>query len=107
MRGRMAGWRAAVRIARRDALRARGRSALVAAMVGVPVMLTTALAVLVNTAEVGRHDATPPRRARAPHGRPTRSPTSPRPGWSRSGTSTPARAAAWVRSAWSEPPRST
>lgn len=37
------GWRAALRIARRDAIRAKGRSALVAAMIAVPVLGVTAL----------------------------------------------------------------
>ncbi|WP_405778722.1 FtsX-like permease family protein [Streptomyces sp. NBC_00859] len=37
-----AGWRAALRIARRDALRARGRSALVVAMIALPVLGVTA-----------------------------------------------------------------
>ncbi|MFJ1613709.1 FtsX-like permease family protein [Streptomyces sp. NPDC088249] len=37
------GWRAALRIARRDAMRAKGRSALVVAMIAVPVLGVTAL----------------------------------------------------------------
>ncbi|MGW2180984.1 FtsX-like permease family protein [Streptomyces sp. NPDC001732] len=37
------GWRAALRIARRDALRSKGRSALVVAMIAVPVLGVTAL----------------------------------------------------------------
>ncbi|MCX4796345.1 MULTISPECIES: ABC transporter permease [unclassified Streptomyces] len=37
------GWRAALRIARRDATRAKGRSALVVAMIAVPVLGVTAL----------------------------------------------------------------
>lgn len=36
------GWRAAFRIARRDALRAKGRSALVVAMIALPVLGVTA-----------------------------------------------------------------
>ncbi|HQY33803.1 MAG TPA: hypothetical protein PLS68_07520 [Actinotalea sp.] len=42
MRGRGAGLRATARIARRDALRARGRTALVAAMIGLPVLAASA-----------------------------------------------------------------
>ncbi|MCX5110829.1 FtsX-like permease family protein [Streptomyces sp. NBC_00378] len=37
------GWRAALRIARRDAVRSKGRSALVVAMIAVPVLGVTAL----------------------------------------------------------------
>ncbi|MFF8915961.1 FtsX-like permease family protein [Streptomyces sp. NPDC015032] len=37
------GWRASLRIARRDAMRAKGRSALVVAMIAVPVLGVTAL----------------------------------------------------------------
>ncbi|CAM5340334.1 hypothetical protein SMICM304S_02183 [Streptomyces microflavus] len=36
------GWRAALRIARRDAVRAKGRSALVVAMIALPVLGVTA-----------------------------------------------------------------
>ena len=36
------GWRAAFRIARRDALRSKGRSALVVAMIALPVLGVTA-----------------------------------------------------------------
>ncbi|WP_329039008.1 ABC transporter permease [Streptomyces sp. NBC_00178] len=39
----LSGWRAALRIARRDALRAKGRSALVVAMIALPVLGVTAL----------------------------------------------------------------
>ena len=42
-------WRAALRVARREVWRAKGRSALVAAMVGVPVLLLTTTAVLLGT----------------------------------------------------------
>ncbi|MEU1122030.1 ABC transporter permease [Streptomyces sp. NPDC005899] len=38
----LSGWRAALRIARRDALRAKGRSALVVAMIALPVLGVTA-----------------------------------------------------------------
>ena len=46
---RFAGWRVALRVARRDALRSRGRSALVIVMIGLPVLLSTAIAVLTST----------------------------------------------------------
>lgn len=48
----LAAWRAALRIARRDALRAKGRSALVIAMIALPVMAVVGVDVLVRTAEV-------------------------------------------------------
>ncbi|MBO0917794.1 FtsX-like permease family protein [Streptomyces laculatispora] len=61
------GWRAALRIARRDALRAKGRSALVVAMIAIPVLGVTALDVTYRsvepttaeklTAEMGSADA--------------------------------------------------
>ncbi|MFE7621113.1 FtsX-like permease family protein [Streptomyces sp. NPDC057496] len=61
------GWRAALRIARRDTLRAKGRSALVVAMIAVPVLGVTALDVTYRsaypttaerlTAELGSADA--------------------------------------------------
>lgn len=41
----MAGWRTAVRIARREALRAKGRSALVAALIALPVAAVSFVAV--------------------------------------------------------------
>ncbi|GEL94667.1 FtsX-like permease family protein [Cellulomonas composti] len=43
------GWRAAGRIARRDAARARGRSTLVAVMVGLPVLVGVAMATLLQS----------------------------------------------------------
>jgi len=46
MRSRWGGWRVAGRIARRDAVRSRGRTALVAAMVALPVAAGAAIAVL-------------------------------------------------------------
>ncbi|MFJ6465277.1 FtsX-like permease family protein [Streptomyces sp. NPDC091387] len=46
------GWRAALRIARRDALRAKGRSALVVAMIAVPVLGVTALDVTYRSVEL-------------------------------------------------------
>ncbi|MEW2486044.1 ABC transporter permease [Streptomyces sp. NPDC048411] len=61
------GWRAALRIARRDAMRAKGRSALVVAMIAVPVLGVTALDVTYRsmtptttetlTSEIGSADA--------------------------------------------------
>lgn len=61
------GWRAALRIARRDALRAKGRSALVVAMIALPVLGVTAADVTYRsatsseaerlTAEMGSADA--------------------------------------------------
>ena len=55
----MRAWRPALRIARRDVLRARGRSALVVAMVGLPVALVTALATLYVTNEVSATESIP------------------------------------------------
>ncbi len=49
--GRGSGWRPLLRIARRDALRARGRSALVVAMVGLPILAMTATDVLARSAQ--------------------------------------------------------
>lgn len=46
------GWRAALRIARRDAMRAKGRSALVVAMIAVPVLGVTALDVTYRSVEL-------------------------------------------------------
>ncbi|MFB6813269.1 FtsX-like permease family protein [Streptomyces sp. NPDC056347] len=45
------GWRAALRMARRDALRAKGRSALVVAMIALPVLGVTALDVTYRSSE--------------------------------------------------------
>ncbi|MFB7913620.1 FtsX-like permease family protein [Streptomyces sp. NPDC056061] len=45
------GWRASLRIARRDAMRAKGRSALVVAMIAVPVLGVTALDVTYRSME--------------------------------------------------------
>ncbi len=46
------GWLPLLRIARRDALRARGRSVLVVAMVGLPILAMTATDVLVRSAQL-------------------------------------------------------
>ncbi|GAA3197484.1 FtsX-like permease family protein [Actinocorallia longicatena] len=48
----MSGYRAALRIARRDATRSKGRSALVLAMIGVPVLAIVVLAVLARTVDL-------------------------------------------------------
>ncbi|WNI23754.1 FtsX-like permease family protein [Streptomyces sp. ITFR-16] len=45
------GWRAALRIARRDAMRSKGRSALVVAMIALPVLGVTAADVTYRSAE--------------------------------------------------------
>ena len=46
------GWRAALRLARRDALRAKGRSLLVLVMIALPVLAVTAAAVVQATADL-------------------------------------------------------
>ncbi len=46
------GWRPALRIARRDARRARGRSALIVAMIALPVLGLTAVDVLLRTGQL-------------------------------------------------------
>lgn len=48
----MTGWRPALRIAWRDALRHRGRSILVLVMISLPVLAVSAAAVVLETAEV-------------------------------------------------------
>lgn len=58
---RLGGWRVALRIARRDARRSRGRSALVLVMIGLPVLLSTAIAVLVSTADRNEVERLPQR----------------------------------------------
>ena len=50
--GWFAGWRPALRLARRDALRARGRSLLVLLMIALPVLAVSAAAVVQATADV-------------------------------------------------------
>lgn len=50
--GLLRGWRPALRIARREALRARGRSALVLAMIALPVTGVVALDTLYRTSDV-------------------------------------------------------
>jgi putative ABC transport system permease protein len=51
--------RATLRIARRDALRAKGRTALVLAMIGLPVMAIVALVVLLSTTALSPAEALP------------------------------------------------
>jgi putative ABC transport system permease protein len=52
MRHPFRGWRPALRIARRDALRARGRSLLIVVMIALPVLAVVSLDVLGRTADV-------------------------------------------------------
>lgn len=52
MSGWLAGWRPALRLARRDALRARGRSLLVLVMIALPVLAVSAAAIVQATADV-------------------------------------------------------
>ncbi|MBS2940411.1 ABC transporter permease [Nocardioides sp. J2M5] len=54
----MSGWRPALLIAWRDALRHRGRSALVLVMISLPVLAVTAAAVVLKTAEVSGAEGT-------------------------------------------------
>lgn len=55
---RLLGWRPALRIAWREVRRARGRSALVLAMIAIPVLAVTAAAVLLATQRVDRVEGT-------------------------------------------------
>ena len=52
LRRRWAGWRLALRLARREALRARGRSILVLVMIALPVLAVTAADVVLQTQDV-------------------------------------------------------
>ncbi len=61
MGSRMGAWRPALRIARRDVLKAKGRSALVAVMVGVPVMLVTCFTAVYATDQVSAVESIPSR----------------------------------------------
>lgn len=54
----MTGWRPALLIAWRDALRHRGRSALVLVMISLPVLAVTAAAVVLKTADVSGAEST-------------------------------------------------
>jgi putative ABC transport system permease protein len=49
-------WRVPLRVARRDALRARGRSALIVAMIAVPVLGLGAVDVLVRSGQIDQHE---------------------------------------------------
>ena len=51
-----ASWRVALRAGRRDALRSKGRSLLIAVMVGTPVLLTVMLTTLVATNDVDQRE---------------------------------------------------
>src|SRR6185437_293634 len=50
-------WRVALRLARREIVRGKGRAALVAIMVGVPVLLVVSLATLYHTNEVSPQES--------------------------------------------------
>src|ERR1700712_4176403 len=50
-------WRVSLRLARRDVLRSKGRTAMVAIMVGVPVMLIVALATLYHTNDISPRES--------------------------------------------------
>jgi putative ABC transport system permease protein len=49
---RLSSWRMPLRLARRDALRAKGRSALVLVMIALPVLAVTAADIVIHTADV-------------------------------------------------------
>ena len=49
-------WRVPLRVARRDALRSRGRSALIVAMIAVPVLGLGAVDVLVRSGQIDQHE---------------------------------------------------
>ena len=55
----MTGWAPALRIARRELLRAKGRTALVLAMVLLPVLAVTALSTLLRTSEITVQEGLP------------------------------------------------
>jgi len=55
----LAGWRVAIRIARRDARRYKWRSALIVAMVGLPVLLLTSGITLMSTTDVSMAESVP------------------------------------------------
>ncbi|GAA2573530.1 ABC transporter permease, partial [Actinomadura fulvescens] len=59
MSGRGAGYGVALRIARRDALRSKGRTILVLCMIGLPVMAIVALSVLFKTGEWSARESLP------------------------------------------------
>ncbi len=53
----MTGWKPALRIARRDALRSKGRSILVLVMIALPVLAVSAAEVVYKTSEVNSVEA--------------------------------------------------
>src|SRR5674476_1453201 len=55
----LAGWRVAIRIARRDARRYKWRSALIVAMVGLPVLLLTGGITLLATNDISMAESVP------------------------------------------------
>ena len=55
----LAGWRVAIRIARRDARRYKWRSALIVAMVGLPVLLLTSGITLMATNDISMAESVP------------------------------------------------
>jgi putative ABC transport system permease protein len=55
----LAGWRVAIRIARRDARRYKWRSALIVAMVGLPVLLLTSGITLLATNDISTAESVP------------------------------------------------
>ena len=55
----LAGWRVAIRIARRDARRYKWRSALIVAMVGLPVLLLTGGITLLATTDISMAESVP------------------------------------------------
>ena len=55
----LSGWRVAIRIARRDARRYKWRSALIAAMVGLPVLLLTSGITLMATNDISTAESVP------------------------------------------------
>ncbi|MDP3889612.1 FtsX-like permease family protein, partial [Nocardioides sp.] len=56
-RGWVAGWRPVLRLARRDALRARGRSILVLVMIALPVLGVVAADIVIRTVDVSGAEA--------------------------------------------------
>ncbi|MGY2001379.1 hypothetical protein [Blastococcus sp. SYSU DS1024] len=59
MSGRLTRWRLALRIARRDARRHRGRTALVLVMVGLPVLVVVGADTLLRTWQIGPGESLP------------------------------------------------
>lgn len=59
MSGLASSWSIALRIGRRDVLRSRGRSALIATMVGTPVLLTVMLTSIVASNDISEREGLP------------------------------------------------